>query len=116
MSLSSRLFPILAAIAIIQACAPAPAALAEDGFEAPFGAGALHGTSGDSSQSRFVIEAWHHFKQERAEFGLRRYGQAESRAELGQGAGAMLQATAGFTVLGTEGIEAVAFHLGIEPL
>lgn len=86
------------------------------GFDSPVGIGALYGTSGGAPDYEFVVEGQSHFNQRLGEYGLRRYGEAESRLELGNSVGASLTALSGITLLGlSEEHPFVAPHLGIEP-
>jgi hypothetical protein len=88
----------------------------ETTYHLPIGLGPVLRTLDGARQDRFAFEAFRHFKQARAEFGYTRYGQAQSRLEVGDGFAAQFQATAGFTVVGLAGMETVSPHFGVEPI
>lgn len=82
---------------------------------APVGVGSLVSRVGQDVDYALVLEGSNHFKQRTTQFGIRQYGFAQSRLELGTSSGLNLAATSGITVFGIQGEQKVSPHLGIEP-
>lgn len=85
-------------------------------FETPVGVGTELGDVAGHTDYGVAIEAQNHFKQHTDSTGLNRYGQAESRLNLGNGIGVSLYAMSGVTLYGISP-ERPRFspHLGLEP-
>jgi hypothetical protein len=81
----------------------------------PLGFGAIASTNSIGNSAAFVLEGSNHFRQRVGFYGIRQYGFAESRAELGPSPGLSLSAATGITLLGMEEHDRLAFHLGVEP-
>ncbi len=81
----------------------------------PVGLGAVASTHSTKHAAAFVLEGSNHFRQRIGFYGIRQYGFAESRAELGPSPALALSAATGITLLGLEKRERTSLHLGVEP-
>lgn len=81
----------------------------------PIGVGLMSGNSFGAGDHALVIEGQNHFNQRRGEFDLSRYGEGQTRLEIGTGVGMTAASTGGVGLIGLQGFDRVAPFVGIEP-